>query len=119
MLLHGMMYEVRVEDEQSRPRAGRWRRRPPSQRRIPAARPDARAGGGRPRRRRRRRWRRAPPLVMLESMKMQNELRSQKDGTVREIRVATGPDGGTESGAAHRGITRRAAPPPARRKVNA
>jgi biotin carboxyl carrier protein len=86
ILLHGQMYEAVVEDEQAvRARA--------------LARPIAAESG--------EFYLRSPmpglivriltavgqtvekgtPLIILESMKMQNELRSQKAGTVREIRA--------------------------------
>ena len=89
VLLHGIMYDVRVEDE-----------RAIHARSIPSATP---ADNG-------EFLLRAPmpglvvaipveigqtvekgaPLVILESMKMQNELRSTKAGTVHEIKVAAG-----------------------------
>jgi biotin carboxyl carrier protein len=89
VLLHGKMFEARVEDEQAvRARAvahaapdtpNEWLLRAPMPGLVvslPIA-PGAEVKKG-------------APLVILESMKMQNELRSQKDGTVKEIRIQPG-----------------------------
>jgi biotin carboxyl carrier protein len=89
VLLHGRMFEARVEDEQAiRVRAlahpaadasGEFQLRAPMPGLvvgIPVAVGQAVAKGA--------------ALVILESMKMQNELRSERDGTVQEIRVQTG-----------------------------
>jgi biotin carboxyl carrier protein len=89
ILLHGKMFEARVEDEQAiRVRAlahpaaenpGEYQLRAPMPGLavgIPVAVGDTIAKG--------------TTLVILESMKMQNELRSQKDGVVQEIRISPG-----------------------------
>ncbi len=89
ILLHGKMFEARVEDEQAiRVRAlahgaadnpGEYQLRAPMPGLavgIPVAVGDTIVKG--------------TTLVILESMKMQNELRSQKDGVVQEIRISPG-----------------------------
>jgi biotin carboxyl carrier protein len=89
ILLHGRMFEARVEDEQAiRVRAlahtaadtpGEYQLRAPMPGLvvgIPVSAGAAVAKG--------------ETLVILESMKMQNELRSQKDGVVQEIRIQPG-----------------------------
>ena len=89
VLLHGNMFDVRVEDEQAiRARGlarsvgdagGEFQLRSPMPGLvvgIPVAAGETVAKGA--------------ALVILESMKMQNELRSPKDGTVQEIRVEPG-----------------------------
>jgi biotin carboxyl carrier protein len=89
VLLHGKMFEARVEDEQAvRARAvahaapetpGEWLLRAP----MPGLAVNILAAAG-------AEVKKGEPLVILESMKMQNELRSQKDGTVKEIRIKPG-----------------------------
>jgi biotin carboxyl carrier protein len=86
ILLHGEMYEATVEDEQAvraralaRPGAvesGEYSLRSP----MPGLIVRILASVGQT-------VEKGAPLVILESMKMQNELRSQKAGTVREIRI--------------------------------
>jgi biotin carboxyl carrier protein len=89
ILLHGKMFEARVEDEQAiRVRGlahaaadnpGEYPLRAPMPGLavgIPVAVGDAVSKG--------------TTLVILESMKMQNELRSPKDGVVQEIRIQPG-----------------------------
>jgi biotin carboxyl carrier protein len=89
VLLHGKMFEARVEDEQAiRVRAlahsaadagSEFLLRAPMPglvAGIPVSTGQSVSKG--------------TALVILESMKMQNELRSQKDGTVQEIRVQPG-----------------------------
>jgi biotin carboxyl carrier protein len=89
VLLHGKMFEARVEHEQAvRARAvahatveapGEWLLRAPMPGlvvNIPVCAGAAVVKG--------------EALVILESMKMQNELRSPKNGTVREIKVQPG-----------------------------
>ncbi|MGB7538515.1 MAG: biotin/lipoyl-containing protein [Anaerolineales bacterium] len=89
ILLHGRMFEARVEDEQAiRVRSlahaaaenpGEYQLRAPMPGLvvgIPVA-----AGGS---------VAKGDTLVILESMKMQNELRSLKDGVVQEIRIQPG-----------------------------
>jgi biotin carboxyl carrier protein len=89
VLLHGKMFEARVEDEQAiRVRAlahppadasGEFVLRAPMPGLVvglPAAAGQSVAKG--------------EALVILESMKMQNELRSPRDGSVLEIRVRPG-----------------------------
>ncbi|MBN1440658.1 MAG: hypothetical protein JW929_14715 [Anaerolineales bacterium] len=89
ILLHGKMFEARVEDEQAirmraltRPAAesgGEFALRAP----MPGLVVGIPAAEGQP-------IAKGEALVILESMKMQNELRSPKDGTVLEIRVQPG-----------------------------
>ena len=89
VLLHGKMFEARVEDEQAvRARAvahaapetpNEWLLRAP----MPGLVVSLPASVG-------AEVKKGAPLVILESMKMQNELRSQKDGTVKEIRIQPG-----------------------------
>jgi biotin carboxyl carrier protein len=89
VLLHGKMFEARVEDEQAvRARAVAhaapetatdWLLRAP----MPGLVVNITASTG-------AEIKKGAPLVILESMKMQNELRSQKDGTVKEIRIQPG-----------------------------
>jgi biotin carboxyl carrier protein len=89
VLLHGKMFEARVEDEQAvRARAvarataeapNEWLLRAP----MPGLVVSIPAGVG-------TEVKKGAALVILESMKMQNELRSQKDGTVREVRIQPG-----------------------------
>lgn len=89
VLLHGKMFEARVEDEQAvRARAvahataeppNEWQLRTP----MPGLVVNILASVG-------AEVKKGAPLVILESMKMQNELRYLKDGTVREIRVQPG-----------------------------
>jgi biotin carboxyl carrier protein len=89
VLLHGKMFEARVEDEQAiRVRAlahsaadtgGEFLLRAP----MPGLVAGIPVGAGQS-------VSKGTALVILESMKMQNELRSQKDGTVQEIRVQPG-----------------------------
>lgn len=89
VLLHGKMFEARVEDEQAvRARAvahaapetaTEWLLRAP----MPGLVVNITASIG-------AEIKKGAPLVILESMKMQNELRSQKDGTVKEIRIQPG-----------------------------
>jgi biotin carboxyl carrier protein len=89
ILLHGRMFEARVEDDQAiRVRAlahavadipGEYPLRAPMPGLvvgIPVAAGESIAKGA--------------TLVILESMKMQNELRSPKDGVVQEIRIQPG-----------------------------
>jgi biotin carboxyl carrier protein len=89
ILLHGRMFEAHVEDDQAiRVRAlahaaadipGEYPLRAPMPGLvvgIPAAVGESVAKGA--------------TLVILESMKMQNELRSPKDGVVQEIRIRPG-----------------------------
>jgi biotin carboxyl carrier protein len=89
VLLHGQMFEALVDDEQAiRARAlvqtapdsgGEFPLRAPMPGLVvgvPAAAGQSVAKGD--------------PLVILESMKMQNELRSPRDGTVLEIRIQPG-----------------------------
>jgi biotin carboxyl carrier protein len=86
VLLHGKMYEASVEDEQAvRARAlshptvtesGEFFLRAPMPGLI--VRPLVSVGQV---------VEKGTPLVILESMKMQNELRSQRPGTVREVRI--------------------------------
>jgi biotin carboxyl carrier protein len=89
VLLHGKMFEARVEDEQAiRVRglahpaadaAGEFQLRAPMPGLavgIPVAVGESVSKG--------------TPLVILESMKMQNELRSPVDGAVQEIRIRPG-----------------------------
>jgi biotin carboxyl carrier protein len=89
ILLHGRMFEACVDDEQAiRVRglahaaadsAGEFQLRAPMPGLavgIPVAVGDSVTKG--------------TTLVILESMKMQNELRSQKDGVVQEIRIQPG-----------------------------
>ncbi len=89
VLLHGRMFEARAEDEQAvRARAvahavpdapNEWLLRAP----MPGLVVSLAATLG-------AEVKKGAPLVILESMKMQNELRSQKDGTVKEIRIQPG-----------------------------
>jgi biotin carboxyl carrier protein len=89
VLLHGKMFEARIEDEQAiRARAmaqthtdapGEFHLRAPMPGLIvgvPVSHGESVSKG--------------TTLVILESMKMQNELRCQKDGVVQEIRVQPG-----------------------------
>jgi biotin carboxyl carrier protein len=89
ILLHGKMFEAHVEDEQAiRARAlahspseseGEYPLRAPMPGlvvSVPVAEGESIEKGA--------------TLVILESMKMQNELRSQKDGVIQEIRVRPG-----------------------------
>jgi biotin carboxyl carrier protein len=89
VLLHGKMFEARVEDEQAvRARAvahatpetpTEWPLRAPMPGLVVAV--QASVGSE---------VKKGAALVILESMKMQNELLSQKNGTVREVRVQPG-----------------------------
>jgi biotin carboxyl carrier protein len=89
VLLHGKMYEVCVEDEEAirarslaRPTAqamGEYQLRSPMPGLVVAV--PAAVGAV---------VEKGDPLVILESMKMQNELRSQKAGTIQEVRTQVG-----------------------------
>jgi biotin carboxyl carrier protein len=89
VLLHGQMFEAQVEDEQAiRARAlattapeagGEFLLRAP----MPGLVVGIPAAAGRS-------VAKGDSLVILESMKMQNELRSPRDGTVLEVRIQPG-----------------------------